>query len=80
MTAKMAGELEKGNILFAHRIENPDGGLSPSGKADNDSARAAELPLERLNALRRRLKVLFEEAFENFHVGLQGLLTVLGQR
>ena len=72
MTAKMAGELEEGDILFAHRIENANGGMSRSGEADDDASRAAELALERLNALRRRLKVLFEKAFENFHEGPQG--------
>ena len=47
-----------------------------AGEADDDAPGAAELALERLNALRRRLKILREEAFENFHGGLQGLAYV----
>ncbi|MEI9969924.1 MAG: hypothetical protein WDM87_15355 [Terracidiphilus sp.] len=53
MTAKVAGEFEEGNILFAHRIENPDSALSRSGEADYHAPRAAELALQRLDALWR---------------------------
>lgn len=80
MTAEMAGEFKKGNILFPNRIENSDGTLSRSGEADNDASGAAELALQRLNVLRRRLKVVREEVFENFHGDLRGLLTMLRQR
>ena len=46
----MAGELEEGDILLAHGIENADGGLSRTAEADDDASRAAELALQRLNA------------------------------
>ncbi len=35
MAAKMAGELEKGNILFAHGIENADGGVARAGQPND---------------------------------------------
>ncbi len=63
VAAKMAGELEKSDILFAHRIENADGVMAASVKTSNDAPRAAELPLQRLHAFRRRMKMLLEEAF-----------------
>ena len=74
MTAKIAGELEKSNILLAHGIENADGRLPGAGEAHNHAPGAAELPLKRLNAFRRRVKVLLEEVFENFHEGRQNCL------
>jgi hypothetical protein len=53
-------------------MENADGGVPCAGEADNDAPGTAELALERLNALGRRLEVLLEEAFENVHEGLLG--------
>jgi hypothetical protein len=73
VTAEMAGKLEKSNILFAHGIENSDGGVPRAGEADNDAPGTAELALERHNALRRRLEVLLEKASENVHERLLGL-------
>ena len=62
MAAKMAGKLEKGDILLAHGVENADGALPRAGKPDDDAPRAAELALQRLHALGRRLEMLLEEA------------------
>ena len=67
MAAKMPGELEKGKVLFAHGVENADGGVARAGKADDIASRAAQLALKRLHAFSRRMKVLLEEAFKNVH-------------
>ncbi len=63
----MFGKFEKGNVLFAHAIENADGADLFVGKANDLAARAAELHLERLDALGRCVKMLLEELFENVH-------------
>ena len=70
MAAKVAGELKKGKVLFAHGVENADGGVARAGEADDIAPRAAELALKRLHVFSRRMKVLLEEAFKSVHEGL----------
>ena len=63
----MPGELEKGKVLFAHGVENADGGVARAGQPNNIASRAAELALKWPHVLSRRVKVLLEEAFKNVH-------------
>ena len=67
MAAKVAGELKKGKVLFAHGVENADGGVARAGQPDDIASRAAELALQRLHAFSRRMKMLLEEAFKSVH-------------
>ena len=64
MAAKVAGEFEEGDVLFAHGITNADGGEAAAGEADDGAARAAKLALERMGLVGRDVEVLLEEAFE----------------
>ena len=63
VTAKMAGELKKGDVLFAHGVENADGAVAAAGEPDDDASRAAELALKRLHAFGRQMEMLLEEPF-----------------
>ena len=67
MTAEMAGKLKKGDVFFAHRVENTDGALPRAGKPDDGASRAAELALERPHLLGWKPVMLLEEPFENVH-------------
>src|SRR5580692_1218829 len=67
MAAKVPRELDEGEVLFAHGVENANGGVARAGQPDDDAPRASELALKRLHALRRRMKVLLEEAFQCVH-------------
>jgi hypothetical protein len=59
----MPGELEEGDILLSHGIENADGGFSTAGKADDGATGGAELALKRLNHLGRYPVMLLEKPF-----------------
>lgn len=63
----MSRELEKCSVLFAHAIENADGGLTAAGQSNDDAARAAERALQRFDLLCRKSKVLFKLLFQNVH-------------
>jgi hypothetical protein len=67
MAAKMPGELEKCKVLFAHGVENANGGVARASQPDNIAPRATELALKRLHVLSRQMKVLLEEAFKSVH-------------
>jgi hypothetical protein len=56
----MPGELQKGDVFFPHWILNADGAQFPAGEPDNDSPRAAQLPLKPPRLYNRQLKMLLE--------------------
>jgi hypothetical protein len=61
MAAKVAGEFKKSDILFAHGMENADGGTSSAGQPDDGTSRAAELALQRLRAFGGEVEMLLEK-------------------
>src|SRR6266404_234509 len=65
--AKMLGEFQKRNVLFAHSVQNADRALIFAAQPDDLAARAAKLSLQRLNALHRRAKMLLKKSVENVH-------------
>src|ERR1700687_6158433 len=67
--AKVPGKFEEGDILFAHVIQNANRADFFAGKPDDLAARTAELALQRLHALDRRVEMPLKEYFENFHEG-----------
>jgi hypothetical protein len=67
MPAKMPREFEERDVLFAHVVQNSDGGDLPARQPYNFAPRAAELPLQRLHLLHRYPEVLLEETVENVH-------------
>jgi len=67
MPPEVPREFQERFVFFAHIIENPNGAGFPSAEPDNPAPRAAELALQRLHALDGRMKMLFEEFFENIH-------------
>ena len=66
--AKMLGELQEGDVFFAHVVQNPDRALLPGGKPDNIPSRAAELALKRLYLRGRRVKMLLKQFLQNVHI------------
>jgi hypothetical protein len=66
VAAKMFGEGEEGGVFFVDAVEDADGGGFFVRKADDFATGAAELTLEREDALGRGVKMLLEEFFENF--------------
>src|SRR6202008_5160219 len=68
--AKMLRELEKGDVLFAHGIQDADSADALTCQPHNGAPRAAELALERVYLFRLEPVMLFEEPFQNFHDGL----------
>src|SRR5271169_4800334 len=73
MSPKVAREFQKGNILFAHIVQDPDRAqvcaAAVGGQPHDLSPRPAELPLQRLHTLRRHTKMPLEQLSENFHAG-----------
>ena len=67
VTAKMPGEFQKSDVLFAHVIEDADGADLAGVEADDAASGATELALQRLDVLDRRAEVLFEEVLEDVH-------------
>src|SRR6516162_6437719 len=63
--AKMPGEGEEGDILFAAAVKNANRGDAVVGKADDFAARAAEFTLQRLNARGRCVEMLLEKGLKN---------------
>ena len=63
----MPGKFEESNILFADVIQNADRAELFAGKPDDLAPRAAELALQRLHPLDRRVEMLLKELFENVH-------------
>ncbi|HEX4784951.1 MAG TPA: hypothetical protein VH350_11450, partial [Candidatus Sulfotelmatobacter sp.] len=67
MLAKVAGELEERDVLFAHVVKNADRSGS-RGRETNDSAsRSAKLALQGLNLLHGQVKMLLKEFGKNVH-------------
>jgi hypothetical protein len=69
----MAGELKESDVLFAHGIEDADGGFSTASEADDGAAGGAELALKRLDHFGGDPVMLFEKAFQDFHESLSGM-------
>jgi hypothetical protein len=67
MAAKMSGEFEEGGVLLTNAVEDAYRAMFFVREADDFAAGAAKLALERDNALGRRVKMVLEELFENFH-------------
>jgi hypothetical protein len=67
VAVKMFGEFEEGGVFFADTIEDADGGGFFVGEADDFSAGAAKVALERDDARGRGVEVVLEESFEHFY-------------
>src|SRR4249919_120478 len=67
MLAKMTREFQKGDVLFAHVIQNSDGSLFSAGQPNNLAPRPAQLHLQWLHVLYRDAEMLLKEIFENVH-------------
>src|ERR1700676_2969339 len=65
--AKVPGKFDKGNILFAHVIQDANRTELFAGKPDDLAARTSKLALQRLHPVAREVKILLKNAFENFH-------------
>ena len=63
----MAGKLKESYVLFANVMQNADGCVLLAGHAENPAPGSAQVPLQRLYPLRRRVEVLFKEPLENVH-------------
>ena len=63
MSAKMAGEFQESDVLFAHVVENADRADVRATQPDDLAPRAAQLPLQGLHLLHRRVEVLLKEFF-----------------
>ncbi len=63
MPAKMPGKFKKGDVLFAHVVQNADRAESAAGQPDDLAPRAAELALQRLHLLGRRVEMLLKKLF-----------------
>jgi hypothetical protein len=67
MAAKVTRKFQEGDVFFAHIVENTDRADFLAGKPDDLAARTAELTLQRLRALNRRVEMLLKKSIENFH-------------
>src|SRR5271169_757277 len=67
--AKVAGKFEEGDILLTHVIQNSDRAdfAAAAIQPDDLAPRASEFALQRLHSLNRRVEMLFEKSFEDFH-------------
>ncbi len=63
----MAGKFEKGDVLFVHVVQNADRAGLLVGKTDDFASRTAELALQRLHSLDRRVEMPLKKALEDFH-------------
>ena len=52
----MSGKFEKGDVFFAHVVEDADGGGLFAGETDDVASGAAEIALQRLDVLGRAWK------------------------
>jgi len=68
----MPGKFEEGCVFFAHIVQNADSADSLPGQPDNLAPRTAELPLQGLDLLDRRVKVLLKKTVENIHQECRG--------
>jgi hypothetical protein len=57
----MPGELNEGDIFFAHRIKNSDGAQALTGEPHDGAARATKLALQRMHVFCRKVVVLLKE-------------------
>ncbi len=67
VAAKMFGEFEEGDVLFADAVQNADGAVFFVGEPDDLAAGTAQLALQRHDALGRCVEMLLEKFFENVH-------------
>src|ERR1039458_5865410 len=72
MAAKVTRKFQEGDVLFAHIVENADRADLLAGKPDDLSPRTAELALQRLRPLHRRVEMPLKQSVENFHLGISG--------
>src|SRR5215467_12172021 len=67
MAAEMPGEFKESSVLFANAVKNADGGGSASDEPDDLSTGTAELALQWLDLLDRRVKMFFKKLLQNVH-------------
>ncbi len=60
VAAKMPGKFEEGDVLFAHVVQNANRAEFAAGKPDDLASRTAELALQRLHSLDRRVEMLLK--------------------
>ena len=63
----MPGKFEESDVLFAHVIQNANRAEFFAGKPDDLAPRTAELALQRLHPLDRRVEMLLKKLLENVH-------------
>ena len=61
--AKMPGEFEESNVLFAYVIQNANRAEFFAGQPDDIASRPAELALQRLHPSDGRVEMLLKEFF-----------------
>ncbi len=62
MSTEVAREIKEGNVLFANGINDADGSSGSSDEANDGAAGAAELSLERNNAIGWSFESAFRRA------------------
>ena len=67
MPSKVSRKFEDRRVLLADTIQNANCANPSARQPDNLPPRTAQLPLQRLHSLDRRMEVLLEELFENIH-------------
>jgi hypothetical protein len=77
---EVARELEEGDVLLAHVVENSHRAGILAEQADDAAAGAAELTLQRLSANHWSMKMLLEKLLQNVHQGKDKDITGETQR
>ena len=67
VTAKMPREFEECGVLFPNVVQDSNRTEFVVGEPDDIATGAAELALQRLHALGRRVEMLLKEFLENVH-------------
>src|SRR5262249_40082593 len=67
MATEMPGEFKESSVLFANAEKNADRGGSASDERDDLSTGTAELALQWLDLLDRRVKMFFKKLLQNVH-------------
>src|SRR5208283_288580 len=73
MAAKVAGEFQERDVLFAHIVKDADGGDFLRSQSDYLPPGAAQLSLQRLRLNDRRVEMLLEQVCQNIHELWPGL-------
>ena len=63
----MPGKLQKSHVLFADVIKNANRAELATGEPDDLPPGAAELALQRLHQICRRVEMLLKQLLENIH-------------